>query len=316
MDYEKAYNEALETARKINNGDGVAAPADWTVCETIFPVLRKDYDDMIRGAIIDHLKDNNLTEWADWLEKQCEQKSEPKFKVGDWLINRHCNHVAYIKSIDEKNYFLSYRRDTSERPLSIDSINRNWRLWTIQDARPGDILSNGDYIVIFKDNNYNTETKYGCMCVYCSVIGYNEYWYDYNGINPTDFAPATNKQREYLFKRMYDAGYEWDAKKLELRKINSTMEEKFKIDSEKRLNKICQYLRMNGWEDYADWLQSLKLQNSQWKHVYNDVYVKEPTLAQKKDKSDKFNGYVLCADHTMNPEIYERYCEIDSFTQN
>ena len=93
MDYEKAYNEALETARKINNGDGVAAPADWTVCETIFPVLREDYDDMIRGAIIDHLKDNNLTEWADWLEKQRKETS--------WKPSKEENIVRGIQKVED-----------------------------------------------------------------------------------------------------------------------------------------------------------------------------------------------------------------------
>ena len=45
------------------------------VLESLFPELAESEDERIRGAIIDHLKDNNLTEWAAWLERQGEQKS-------------------------------------------------------------------------------------------------------------------------------------------------------------------------------------------------------------------------------------------------
>ena len=37
------------------------------------------------------------------------------------------------------------------------------------------------------------------------------------------------------------------------------------------------------------------------------MYVKEPVLAQKKDKSATFGGFVVCCDHTLTPNVYERY---------
>lgn len=37
------------------------------------------------------------------------------------------------------------------------------------------------------------------------------------------------------------------------------------------------------------------------------MYVKEPVLAQKKDKSDPFGGFVVCCDYTLTPNIYEHY---------
>ena len=120
MDYEKAYNEALETARKINNGDGVAAPADWTVCETIFPVLREDYDDMIRGAIIDHLKDNNLTEWADWLEKQ--GQTFTKKDVDD----------AYLKGICDAKQELE--KQCKQKPVS--KVKPKFRIGDVIEVKP------------------------------------------------------------------------------------------------------------------------------------------------------------------------------------
>lgn len=51
-DYKKKYELALERARKINCGDGVAAPSDYTICETIFPELKESDDERIRKECI------------------------------------------------------------------------------------------------------------------------------------------------------------------------------------------------------------------------------------------------------------------------
>ena len=59
-------------------------------------------------------------------------------------------------------------------------------------------------------------------------------------------------------------------------------------------------------ENAVLWLKSLKPQNV-WISVDKEVYVKEPILAQKKDKSDPFGGFVVCCDHTLTPNVYERY---------
>ena len=77
----KRYDEAIETARKINSGNGVPAPPDWTTCEVIFPELKEPEDERIRKALIQNLKERfgtkgNMDEGLDmpdvlsWLEKQ------------------------------------------------------------------------------------------------------------------------------------------------------------------------------------------------------------------------------------------------------
>ena len=72
-----------------------------------------------------------------------------------------------------------------------------------------------ELLEIFKENNYNPEDKSGCMFVYCSCNNF----YEIGGINPTYYKPATKEQRELLFQKMKEAGYEWDAEKKELKKI-------------------------------------------------------------------------------------------------
>ena len=72
----KRYDEAFERARKINSGEGVEAPPDWTTCEVIFPELRESKD--IRKGLIQYFRTFTLDTFAgldpkkilSWLENQ------------------------------------------------------------------------------------------------------------------------------------------------------------------------------------------------------------------------------------------------------
>ena len=62
-----------------------------------------------------------------------------------------------------------------------------------------------------------------------------------------------------------------------------------------------------------NWLKSLRPQ-SKWISVDEEIYVKEPVLAQRKTikEGDVFKGYVICADHTLSPDIYKCYSPINT----
>ena len=47
----------------------------------------------------------------------------------------------------------------------------------------------------------------------------------YGGLDNTNYLPATKEQRDLLFSKMKEAGYEWDSKKKELKKIEVTSKE-------------------------------------------------------------------------------------------
>ena len=83
--------------------------------------------------------------------------------------------------------------------------------WSIQDAKPGDILAstNGLDILIFKeiDNSLYFSSFY-------NIRGRGEYYW-----TSSNFIPATKEQRELLFKKMKEEGYEWNPDKKELHKI-------------------------------------------------------------------------------------------------
>lgn len=74
----KDYKKILEGVVNIINTAKKSDIGFANICTYIgknCPELAESEDGRIRGAIIDHLKDHNLIEWADWLEKQGSQKS-------------------------------------------------------------------------------------------------------------------------------------------------------------------------------------------------------------------------------------------------
>ena len=280
--------------------------------ENTFPELRESEDKKIRGAIIDHLKDYGLTEWAAWLEKQGEStdinpsefdlrlnkllkqfetlskeelasslsfylnvvqndgtykadekqgeqkptdKVEPKFKVGDWVVD-NANYIWKIEGILNQFYILKDIEGGESRP-TIEWTDNTFHLWTIQDAKDGDVLQLGVVTAIFQKYIGNGNCK--CYCSVCDGIFEipSQDDDDYYGCH--DATPATKEQRELLFKSMKDDGYEWDAEKKELKKIELT-----KSESEEELSDFEAALFSafsDGWQQY---LHGEEVDFAQW----------------------------------------------------
>ena len=79
--------------------------------------------------------------------------AEPKFKNGDWVISKYMHLIMQILNNDN-GYYKTVETDGTERNDSYDFIERNFKLWTIEDAKEGDILFADDWIVIFRPNKY------------------------------------------------------------------------------------------------------------------------------------------------------------------
>jgi len=150
-------------------------------------------------------------------EKQGEQKPtdniEPKFKVGDFIVNDYC--IGKVIELTNDAYLL----DTGQGvPFSCE---HNAHLWTIQDAKDGDVLATLDYILIFKEFLKNDGGI--SYCHYDFGAGNPQFiWSEdknwYFGKEAIVY-PATKEQRDLLFQKMKEAGYEWDAEKKEVKKI-------------------------------------------------------------------------------------------------
>lgn len=178
----------------------------------------------------DRIKLKKLRRSLAWLEKQGKQilanstknckdeqkpvdKVEPKFKVGKWIVNNISKEVFLIKSINNGYCILE---DIKGNIISscLTPCESESHLWTIQDAKDGDVLYSPclSLLWIFKSR----DTVYsGCN------LNYNDGAYCGEGYfeRPTDAIPATKIQRDILMKAMADAGYTFDFEKKELKKI-------------------------------------------------------------------------------------------------
>ena len=143
-------------------------------------------------------------------------KVEPKFKVGDWIINR--TGAIIMQIVNNIDFYESVEIGGQRRTDTYNYVECDFILWTIQDAKDGDVLAGGDWVFIFRDFHINGCPK--CHCHYDLTL--EEFkvdtYYSYMacGVN---IYPATKEQRKFLFQKMREAGYEWDSKKKELKRI-------------------------------------------------------------------------------------------------
>ena len=141
-------------------------------------------------------------------------KVEPKFKVGDWVVTNQgkVNQVVSVDkdldgyTLDDGNYFSGSWCDM-------------YHLWTIQDAKDGDVLEFGDHgrLVVGIVSYVNKTT--GHVDVNCLLENNNFKLGNYYNLDTIKPHPATKEQRDLLFQKVEEVGYEWDADKKELKKI-------------------------------------------------------------------------------------------------
>lgn len=104
------------------------------------------------------------------------------------------------------------------------------RNWNIQDAKDGDVLvspyqrgiEDKEEIFIFKCIG-NRGYIDNCIEYYCNV-NEGEFYVNktsYMDITSSPLYPATEKQRDLLFAKMKKAGYEWDAEKKQILRIDN-----------------------------------------------------------------------------------------------
>lgn len=240
----KAYDEALKVLHKY---DGANIMFSQSLKEEMFPELKESKDEKTRSEIIRFIQmevDDEIVrnKWIAWIEKQGEQKPqgksalepikeekvdnankvEPKFKVGDWIVwQDKCYKVNYsdcgYELVDQNGLSIS---------LEYENIDENARLWDItKDAKDGDILVSLSRMHPFIFNgHYDEDTDY--VYAYCGIsdiIKDDSFYFDkypdeefkvWDSVE--NVRPATRNQRNLLFSKMKDSGYEWDSEKKEL----------------------------------------------------------------------------------------------------
>lgn len=199
---------------------------------------------LVDGEIKERIFLDNKPRGKSALEALKEEKVDnankvgPEFKVGDWITFYGSNTFKILKIEEGINGVLNYLLLDQNGHYSYFNktyVDKNARLWTIQDAKDGDVLSSSwledknlyEKIIIFK--KYHSDGVIGLYSTPC-VEGYgntfkngemkfNEKVPYYSKTWTCNLHPAIKEQRDAFVKAMKESGYYWDADKKELEKL-------------------------------------------------------------------------------------------------
>lgn len=165
-----------------------------------------------------------------YFEEKSADTVEPKFKVGDWITDGQ--FTCKVLGITGKSYELHLHNDDyCHFGTDVQSVDKYYHLWTIKDAKPGDVLTSIGFhcncTFIFKgldswkfdepNGDRAVATGYCCLSASSDKMEFGMQGSDYVEVNT--IKPATKIQRDLLFQKMKEAGYEWDAEKKGVKKI-------------------------------------------------------------------------------------------------
>lgn len=229
----KDYKKILEGVVNIINTTEKSDIGFANICTYIgenCPELKESKDERIRKSILNYLtkmwgnsQDDvygvNVEDVIAWLERQAKRnpadKAEPKFKVGDWCIDNEDGTIFQIVKVLANTY--SYRtNEGKEYSCTHYSLELDARLWNMSDAKEGDILVDSlGNVCIYQEPS--TKLMYHSHC-----YGNHKFFIPMGGSHEiVGSYPATKIQRDLLFRKIKEAGYEWDAEKKELKEIEN-----------------------------------------------------------------------------------------------
>jgi hypothetical protein len=152
-------------------------------------------------------------------EAESIDKAEPKFKIGDWITNG--DYTWKIVKVEPLDYILQ-SQDGNIVDDTISHVDEQFHSFTIEDAKEGDVLS------------YVTDEEDLWIMIYWSLYEPYEGHVHYHALLVNDnfsdkstccicinnLKPATKEQRDLLFQKVKETGYEWDAENKEFKKIH------------------------------------------------------------------------------------------------
>ena len=141
-----------------------------------------------------------------------------KFKVGDWIVQENIGTYKVIEVCE--SWYEVIDNQNNHYSIGFDKEDM-CHLWTIQDAKDGDVLVGKDgrpfiFTCEFDVQDDNPTAYCGINSDDRFIIGKGSHWTFKDGIKP-----ATKEQHDLLFQKMEEAGYEWDSEKNVLKKIES-----------------------------------------------------------------------------------------------
>lgn len=140
-----------------------------------------------------------------------------KDEIDRELVVKTFETDAYMKRMWEGEYVDGNK--LTETALYFLKLGRDGKVkagdWNINNAKEGDVLTTDLVHFIFKSKD---DTSCYMHCNY-SVASNHFNTSDTAVVNSMYVHPASKEQRDLLFKKLREAGYEWDDNKKELRRI-------------------------------------------------------------------------------------------------
>jgi hypothetical protein len=197
------------------------------------------------------------------VEQNPDDKVEPKFKTGDWVVY---DHRAYqVVELPKEGYINLGLRRNGKIEFAPSTYCRHW---TIQDAKDGDVLAyrGEQWIFIYKERKDETLIEYYALA-------------SEKGLTINDVAltvllscivPATKEQREQLEKAMADAGYKWNPDEKKMEKIEQKPAEWHRED-EQNLNACLGFIPDEYLRRWLTDVIRVKYDKSAWSEADEEI---------------------------------------------
>lgn len=227
-------------------------------------VTRNDNGELVNLSQLQRVAKPSIPEIVDeHFYEMLDDKTEPKFREGDWVIDKQ-GIVHQIANVVENVTYHTYGYDI----VGGGYFNENTegiRLWTIEDAKDGDVLADNYGIYIFDRFDEYDEKCYICMGAYqySQKVYENEHM-----LCSVEVHPATKEQRDLLFQKMHEAGYEWNVEKKELTKIEQNPAWSEEDEKEYRRVEYAIMIVFGGDAYLIGWIRKFKnklLHQTAWK---------------------------------------------------
>lgn len=213
--YRKGINDTLRLGLKLEKQGEQKSIIEMKSPEESLGISSKEYNEIVNDCLYGEEKPAN--------------KVKPKFHEGDWVVDSLVGRVKQVQSVDKYGYNFNNGDFTS-----FDSANENYHLWTIQDARDGNVLVDDcGNVLIYQEPSTDGYCHSYCYCNEMTFIGQG----GSHGIKHSH--PANQRQRELLFQKMDEAHYKWDAEKRELKKIDTISNTCEVVESESEMAKAA-----------------------------------------------------------------------------
>ena len=145
-----------------------------------------------------------------------EEVEVPKFSVGNWVFKNTNGEYPLLITAVTSNWYEVQDIKGYKNSIAQITIDNYFHLWTLKDAKSGDVLirEDGKYPFIFKESFGGDPFAYCCINPTDSIfIGTNVPWLS------ATVRPATYDEKQQFFNKLKEKGYKWDAESLTLSKI-------------------------------------------------------------------------------------------------